>query len=117
PYRAEASRPEPAEQRADAYARPVARAAVRVPAAAPEPEVAESAPRPRYDWSRTASGRAGVPVSPSPAGPARGRATVPPPGAGGPGGPGGPAGPSGPGDGRPPAPRRKKKRHWIRNSL
>jgi membrane peptidoglycan carboxypeptidase len=61
----------------------------------------------RYDWSGSSrTGRATVPVSPGPGGPAVGRASVRPPG--------GPGGPTGPGDGRP---ARRKKRHWLRNSL
>lgn len=71
---------------------------------------------PRYDWSqganqRSAAGRASVPVSPA-GGSATGRASVRP-GGSGPGRPGGGPGGTGP-DGRP---KRKKKRHWLRNSL
>ena len=81
----------------------------------------------RYDWgaagSQRPAGRASAPVSPasgrasvrptSPGGPSGGGPGGGGPGGGGPGGPGG-TGPGGSGGrGR----RKKKKRHWIRNSL
>ncbi|HEY8474401.1 MAG TPA: transglycosylase domain-containing protein [Natronosporangium sp.] len=101
----------------DTYARGSARAAVRATAsvaaastgrarvAAPDGDE----PRPRYDWSRGGSASATAPVSPG--GPATGRATVRPAGSTKPSGPAG----SGPGgEGRPV---KKKKRHWLRNSI
>src|SRR5690606_25148345 len=96
--------------RATAGRASVGRASVGRAAVAPpvSPPPTDGSPRHRYDWSRS-SGRAAVPVSPSPAGTATGRASVRPPG-----GPGGRNGRGGPGDGRPPL---KKKRHWIRNTL
>src|SRR5690554_3396868 len=87
----------------------VGRASVGRAAVAPvSPPPSDAAPRHRYDWSRS-SGRAAVPVSPSPTGTATGRASVRPPR-----GPGGRNGRGGPGDGRPPL---AKKRHWVRNTL
>jgi hypothetical protein len=86
-----------------AAAAPTGRARVAPPPAA--------APRPRYDWSRSAgsAGVAAVPVSPG--GPATGRATVRP------AGPVGPIGPAGTGPGGEGRPARKKKRHWFRNTV
>jgi membrane peptidoglycan carboxypeptidase len=98
----------------DSYGRGSARATASVGAAsAGRARVAPPAtepPRPRYDWSRGRS--AGVAPAPvSPGGPATGRATVRP------GGPGGPAGPAGTGPGGEGRPARKKKRHWLRNTI
>lgn len=121
--------------RADAYPEQPAQVGVGAVAGARAAAAPQSPAGHRYDWSsgpRSApgspSGRATVPVSPSPGepgtGPAggrpSGRASVPV--AGGPQGPGGPpvspaaGGAGGAGDGRPPV-RPKKKRHWVRNSL
>lgn len=99
----------------DSHARGAARATASV-AAAPAGRArvtppSTGQPRPRYDWSRGggSAGVAAVPVSPG--GPATGRATVRP------GGPAGPSGPAGSGPGGEGRPARKKKRHWLRNSI
>lgn len=120
PYPADPYRPDPPPSRSPSPSPSPARATVgaaRVGAPSADPT---APPAPRYDWSRGgqrgASGRATVPVSPGPASGVRGRASVPPPGAGGPGGPPGSRGPGGPSGGRPPA-RKPRKRHWLRNSL
>jgi membrane peptidoglycan carboxypeptidase len=117
----------PTRSTADAYAGSARGARAVAAGAAPAgrarvPSAPES-PSHRYDWSgagrqRPAAGRATVPVSPGtgpadPGGAAAGRARVRP------GGPAGPSRPGGPGGSGPPAgrPQRKKKRHWVRNTM
>lgn len=109
PYAAPPPRPSASGRAAAGRARVSAAAAVPASPAAPAAEGPEGSSH-RYDWSHAGSqrpaGRASVPVSP--AGGAAGRASVRPGGTG-PKGPGG----TGPGNGT----KRKKKRHWLRNSL
>ncbi|QSB14798.1 transglycosylase domain-containing protein [Natronosporangium hydrolyticum] len=111
------------------------RASVPVPTQPAAPDIDHDDPhRPRYDWSGgAAAGAAAAPTAPAAGRAVAGRATVPVSPGAGPAAPGSPAGrasvrPSGPagggpskpgagaGDGEPKPPRKKKKRHWLRNS-